>query len=409
MMHPANDTITVAIAEADPDHLARLRVLLLQDRHVRIIATATDRNQTFTLAEAAPDICLLSTTVAPRDSLILVRQLLDLAPDMQVLLVTELGDGVDVASAMLAGVRGILYKPLDPEDVLNTVRDVVGSEFARRQRFNDQARARAPKTAQGEMTVVFSPKGGVGCTLIATNLAIALARSTHKRVALVDYSLQFGTIGTQLNLHSTHTLSELLPHASSIDRGILDEVLVAHSSGVHVLLPPVMLEQVEGITTESLVNILEALRANYDYVVVDTWHAVEDATLAIMELADHLLVVTTPEIPALSTMRRFLDFLGRYPQLREKPQLVVNRHPSKGGLPLAELERSLGLSALATIPSDGQVMTLASNEGVPVSQTNGNSAAARNLTRLAEELVGTPTPAAPPAPAHRLSLNWRRS
>ena len=120
------------------------------------------------------------------------------------------------------------------------------------------------------------------------------------------------------------------------------------------------------ITTESLIGILEGLRSHFDYVVVDTWHAVEDATLAMMELADNLLLVTTPEVPALSTARRFLDMLKSYPHLRHKPQLVVNRHPSKGGVALDEIEQSLGLQRLATVPSDGAVMTLAINEGIPV-------------------------------------------
>jgi pilus assembly protein CpaE len=277
--------------------------------------------------------------------------------------------------------------------------------------MDERARQRQAKVTQGQIITVFSPKGGVGCTVLAANLAIALQHATQKRVALVDYSLQFGTIGSLLNVQSIHNLAELVPHYEAIDSTILGDVMVTHSSGVQVLLPPATLDQVEQVTTESLLGILEGLRSQFDYVVVDTWHAVEDATLAVMGMSDTVLLVTTPEVPALHTTRRFLDMIKDYPDLRGKPRLLVNRHPSKGGVELAEIERSLGMPALATLPSDGQMMTLAINQGVPVLPKNLNSVAGRNLSKLAA-LLAEPSdlPGAGPAAGsqRRFALGWRR-
>jgi pilus assembly protein CpaE len=379
--------INIVIADADPDDLARTRALLLQDRNIQVVATATERNQVLPLLELEPEIFLLSSNIDPRDTTTLIKQLLELSPSTQVLLVTDSNDTSEMRRAVVAGARGILHKPIGPDELIGTIREVIEAEQGRRVRLDEIERQRKEKATRGRVILVFSPKGGVGCTLVACNIAIALARSTKKRVALVDYSLQFGTIATLLNLQSIHNLSELVPHPEDIDSTILQDVMVQHASGVRVLLPPSTLEQVESITTESLVHILEGLRSHFDYVVVDTWHAVEDATLAMMELADNLLLVTTPEVPALSTARRFLDMLKNYPQLRHKPQLVVNRHPSKGGVDLREIEQSIGLQPVATIPSDGAVMTLAINEGVPVLQRNISSVTVRNLSALADTLA----------------------
>jgi pilus assembly protein CpaE len=404
-------TIRVAIAEADEGDLARERSILLQDRAIQVVATMSERSQLAVVLDTEPDIFLLSTNIEPHTTSTLVKQLLDLSPNTQVVLVTEPNDSIDLRRTMLAGARAVLQKPLGVDDLSNTVREVWESDLSRRQRMDERARQRQAKATHGQIITLFSPKGGVGCTVLAANLAIALQRATQKRVALVDYSLQFGTIGSLLNVQSIHNLSELVPHYEGIDSTILGDVMVTHASGVKVLLAPATLEQVEQVTTESLLGILDGLRSHFDYVVVDTWHAVEDATLAVMGMSDTLLLVTTPEVPALHTTRRFLDMIKDYPDIRGKPRLLVNRHPSKGGVELSEIEQGLGMPAVATLPSDGQMMTLAINQGVPVLPKNLNSVAGRNLSKLAAMLAEpSDVPGAGPASGsqRRFALGWRR-
>ena len=402
-MRQASTTISVVIADAEREDLARARALLHQDHRIQVEATASERSEVLLLLDREPDIFLLAANIDPRDTTTMVKQLLELAPSTQVLLLAEDTDAPDMRRAVLAGARGILRKPLSAEELLGTILEVFESEVARRERIAELARQRKAKATRGRVIVIFSPKGGVGCTVLACNLAIALRRLTNKRVALIDYSLQFGTIGTQLNIQSAHSVAELAPHEEDLDNTILDDVMVQHTSGVKVLLPPISPDQVEMITTESLTGILEGLRSHFDYIVVDTWHSVEDATLAIMESADNLLLVTTPEVPALSTARRFLDMLKRYPQLLYKPQLIVNRHPSKGAVALTEIEKSIGLQALATIPSDGSVITLSINEGIPLFEKNVSSVAVRNLSKLAEALA---LPADIQSPIAAGNSNW---
>ncbi|HUS13668.1 MAG TPA: AAA family ATPase [Chloroflexia bacterium] len=402
MATPSKSTISVVVADADPADLARMRTLLQVDRNIQVLAVANERSQVLSMLDLEADIFLLSANIEPRDTTTLVKQLLELAPRAQVLLITDDTDPADMRRAVLAGARGILHKPVNGDELLATIHEVFESDAVRRQRMDELATQRRARAKRGRVITVFSPKGGAGCTLLACNVAIALAQLTRKRVALVDYSLQFGNIGTMLNIQSIHNVVELAPHHMDIDQAILDNVMVLHPSGVKVLLPPSTLDQVEQVSTESLVGILDGIRNHFDYIVVDTFHSIEETTIAILEFADILLLVTTPEVPALNTVRRFLDSLRNYPQLRHKAQLVVNRHPSKGGVALSEIAQSLGLQPVATVPSDGNHITNAINEGLSMLQLNNPSGFGRSVTKLAES-VALPADiqaAGPPAPTH---------
>ena len=136
--------------------------------------------------------------------------------------------------------------------------------------------------------------------------------------------------------------------------------------------------------------------------------------MAVLELADQLLLVTTPEVPALSAVRHFLDILKAYPQLRDKPQLVVNRQPSTGEVGLKYIEKGLGMRAFATVPSDGQMLTLAINEGTSLlQQKHAARPFMRNVNKLAESLA-VPTdlaggPAATGSASGALRLSRRQN
>ncbi len=204
---------------------------------------------------------------------------------------------------------------------------------------------------------------------------------TSSEVALVDFDLQFGDVAVHLNLHSSHGVHELMRSIDDLDGAILDDVMVKHASGVKVLMPPSTLDQVEEVETEGMLAVVKALRKLNDFVVVDMWHSIEEATLALMDQASVLLVVTTPEVPALRSTRRFLDYIRERPDLRTKVRLVVNRYPSKGAVDLKEVERSLGIRADGTIPSDGRLVTSAINQGTGFLSTRNTAAA--NMRQLA--------------------------
>jgi pilus assembly protein CpaE len=243
--------------------------------------------------------------------------------------------------------------------------------------------------------------------MIACNLAVALARDARQQVALADFSLQFGDVGIMLNLRSPHGVHELMYTSEDLDKTLLDNVMVPHQSGVRVLLAPTTLAAAEQVNTEGLIAVIEALRRYHDFVVVDTWHTIEEATLAIMDASSTVLVVTTPDVPALRDTRRAIDFLRSHPGLGDKIRVVLNRQGSAGAVDQAAIAEALDAPPFATIPNDGRLVTNSTNDGVAVLSRRGpvTDGILRLAATLAEPRMvraqrspALPAPAAQPSP-----------
>lgn len=376
--------LVVIVDHNDADRAAT-RDILTNSGRVQLVGAVREPSELSRYMSAEPDVVLLDVGTDPLEVPAIIRQVHDITPRCQVVLTTPADITFDLSRAMLAGARGMISKPIAPGELLGVIHDVYESEQLRVRRLEDYVKTNANQGRAGEVITVFSPKGGVGCTTIASNLAIAISNITKAKVALVDFSLQFGDVAVLLNLHSSHGIHELMRALDDLDATILDEVMVKHSSGVRVLLPPPTLDLVEEVATEGMVAVLKALRKNYDYVVVDTWHSIEDATLAILDLSSTLLLVTTPEVPSLRNTRRLLDLIRERPDLKGKVQIVLNRYPSKSAVGMREIESSLGLKPLGTIPSDGSLITTSINEGV--SFLSKPSAAANSLIQLANAVA----------------------
>lgn len=376
--------LVVIVDPSESDRTATREILINSGRS-HVVGVAKDATELARFMPADPDIVLLDVGLDPIEVPMIIRQVHEMSPRCQVVLSADQNVKFDMSRAMLAGARGIVHKPISSGELLGVIQDVFEAEQLKLRRLEDMAKANAVQGRAGDVITVFSPKGGVGCTTIASNLAIALANITKGKVALVDFSLQFGDVAVLLNLHSNHGIHELMRNVDDLDVDILDNVMVGHASGVKVLLPPPNLDLVEEVTTEGMTAVLKALRKFYDYVVVDTWHSIEDATLAIMDLSTTLLLITTPEVPSLRNTRRLLDLIRERPDLRGKAQIVINRYPSKSAVGMKEIEHSLGMKPIGTIPSDGSLITTAINEGV--SFLSRPSAAATSLTQLASYLA----------------------
>jgi pilus assembly protein CpaE len=375
----------LVIVDSSESDLTATRELLISSLRAHVVGAVRDVAEVGRFMQADPDIVLLDVGINPLEVPAMIRRIQEMSPRCQVVLTAPRDVEFDLSRAMLAGARGLVAKPVAPGELLGVIQDVFEAEQLKLRRLEDLAKASAVQGRGGEIITVFSPKGGVGCTTIATNLALALANITQARVALVDFSLQFGDVAVLLNLHSSHGIHELMRNIDDLDSNILDDVMVTHSSGVRVLLPPPSLELVEEVATDGMTAVLKALRKSYDFVVVDTWHSIEDATLAVIDLSNTLLMVTTPEVPALRSTRRLLDLVRERPDLRGKVQIVVNRYPSKSAVGMKEIEHSLGLKPVSSIPSDGQLVTAAVNEGV--SFLSKPSPTSNSITQLAISLA----------------------
>ena len=211
---------------------------------------------------------------------------------------------------------------------------------------------------RGQLTVVFSGKGGSGKSTIAANLAVGLASLYSFQTLLVDANLWFGDIGVLLNLTSTRSSFDVC--TDDADIFALPKAVVPHSSGASVLLRPPDPLSVEKLKLKSFVDALERYRSLYEHVIVDTAPALDELNLDLLENATRILLVTTPEMGALHNTARFLGLAERL-GISKKLSLVLNR--SNSGISSEDLQRTLGIAVASGVVSAGRMMLDAVNEG----------------------------------------------
>ena len=159
----------------------------------------------------------------------------------------------------------------------------------------------------GRVITLFSPKGGVGRTTLAVNLAVAMASDMGRSVALVDGSFQFGDVGVLLNLNPKNkSIVDVLGDAEGGNE-VIDSALISHSTGIRVLLAPPSPEMAELVTVDHIRRIIDRLRATHDLVVVDCWPLFQDSTLALLDMSDLILTLLTLEITNIKNIRLFLE------------------------------------------------------------------------------------------------------
>jgi pilus assembly protein CpaE len=212
---------------------------------------------------------------------------------------------------------------------------------------------------RGQLTVVFSVKGGSGKSTIAVNLAVGLASVYSLRTLLVDANLWFGDIGVLLNLTSSRSSFDVCG-ADDPDLFALPSAVVPHSSGASVLLRPPDPLSVEKIKVRSFVEAVERYRSLYEHVIVDTAASLDELNLDLLESATRILLVVTPEMGALHNTARFLGLAERL-GLSHKINLVLNR--ANSGISLEDLQRTLGIPVASGVVSAGRMMLDAVNEG----------------------------------------------
>jgi pilus assembly protein CpaE len=318
-----------------------------------------------------------------------IRQVFTSVPGTLCIAIVNQADMSVLRRLVAAGARDVLGKPVQYGELINSIRSVLATEADRRSRSLVSVSGDGEiRNGRGKLVVVTSPKGGVGTTTIATNLAVALRQMSSGRVVLADFGLQFGDIGVHLNLWSKHTMQDLIGRGDDIDDAMLGQVLQQHSSGVQVLLAPNEPEVAGEVTATQLETILDRLLERNTYVVADTWSFLDEVAETLLRRADEVLVVTTPEVPSLKNAKHFLEFLRQQDLAHGRITLVLNRFPSVDGISLQDVQQHLRHPVGANIPSEGQLVTHSVNRGIPIVLSHPQSWAAQSMLKLAAHVAG---------------------
>jgi pilus assembly protein CpaE len=235
---------------------------------------------------------------------------------------------------------------------------------------------------------------------VALNLAVSLAEETDRRVLLLEGKLVFGHLGLMLNLRSRNTLADLLPHAVALEETLVREVVSEHASGIFVLLAPANLEVAQGVRPEALFSVVDGLRPFYDYIVIDAGNVLDENTVTLLDLADRILLVTTPDLAALHDVSRFAQISRTLAYEPGKVLTILNRAGILGGVRTNDIEKALRHEVFAHIPDDGATVLRSLNRGLPLVFRYPRSPASRAIQRLARRLLklGEAAPSATPQP-----------
>jgi len=390
------DKIRVLIVDDDAETRENIRKLLQFETNIEVVGTAKSGREAIQLSqEITPDVVLMDINMPDMDGIAATEEIRKKAPSTQVVILSIQGDQNYMRRAMLAGARDFLTKPPMPDELTSAIRRA--GAMAREER---EKRAHAYATPAGGVTqplagarmtpgkiiMVYSPKGGSGCTTLAVNLALAL-HNDETRAMLVDANMQFGDVAVFMNEQGKNTILDLAPRADELDPDIVEEVMIKHAaSGLHILAGPARPENAEKVTAAQFTKVLQYLRQLYAYVVVDTCSYLNDITLAVLDVSDVIVLVTTQDVPSIKNGRLFLDLMATMGVPVDKVAFVMNRYDKRIAITPEKVAENLKQEVVAVIPLDERVVIPSVNRGVPFVLDNKAQPAARGVFALAEAL-----------------------
>jgi len=286
------------------------------------------------------------------------------------------------------GSQSMLEQALDADvaDVLLLPQLVENVVFAIRKATHTRARHTAGGPGRnGRILTVFSPKGGTGKTVTATNLAAALAKFEGKKTLLLDLDLQFGDAAIMLGLEPEKTIYDLVVAPGELDSEKLAGYTTKHASGVDVLPAPLRPEDAELVTEAKLARLLEVARDTYDAIVVDTSPFFHGPMLATLDRTDELLLLSSLDVPTLKNLRLALQTLDLLSFPKQRIKIVLNRSNSKVGMKQNEVEGALGMKVRFEVPSD-RAVPLAVNRGRPVVLDEEGADVSKAIKQMAKGL-----------------------
>ncbi|HLZ21563.1 MAG TPA: response regulator [Ktedonobacterales bacterium] len=410
MMQPSDTRvpkrIRLLIVDDMPDMAQNVQKLLHFERDIQVVGVATSGRDALAKAGSLrPDVVLMDINLRDMDGLqateMITRQL-----QTCVVMMSVQSEPEYLTRAMMVGARGYLIKPFTSDDLINTVRTAHAAAVAAAAATG--SRGPQPVRPQGDyqpgpqrlrrIVAVYSPKGGVGRSVLTANLAVTLRQATNSRVVLVDANLQSGDAHVLLNINSPNSIDDLR-EAGSLDQEIINGAVAPHeSSGIGLLRAPIALESAELFTADAMKAILIELREHFDYLVVDTDTTFTEATLTVLEMADLILMVTTLEVTTINRVAQALDVIDRLGYPRAKIKLICNRVDALYGIQPKNIEPRLRAHFLSLIPEDPRLVVTSVNRGVPFVLSHKSAPISKALQTLAlrvETLSSSPESAQP--------------
>jgi pilus assembly protein CpaE len=369
----SSDQTRLLLVEDVPQVAQYIRGLLNSQSTVKLLDVLSDGSKVLAqVQQLRPDVVLVDALLQGRvKGLALAEQILASGLGVPVVILTV--PQTPVEPDPLKGIHGVLAMPFSGFDLMNRIASV-------RKEFNEHS-----TTGTSRIYSVFAPKGGVGKTTIAFNLAVALGQA-EQRTVLIDGSLQFGDLRSLLKVPVDAPSILDLP-TDRVAESDLQDVLWRDPSGIDILLAPPRVEMAEMVTARDIDKILSLLRRVYGSIVIDMSSALNDINLSFLDLSDTIVEIVTYDSTTIHNTIAVADAFRMIGYPASKVRYLVNRADSPGGIDPGDLERALGRVPEHRVVSDGMLVVQSNNEGVPFVLANPSAPISLDLHRVAAELL----------------------
>ncbi len=350
-----------------------IRSLLNAQTTIKLLDVLTDGTKVMAqVGQLRPDVILVDALLQGRvKGLQLVEQIRVADVGVPVIVLTVPQNPIPVAPAQ--GIHGILAMPFSGYDLVTRISEV-------RKEFSTTS-----TVGSSRVVSVFAPKGGVGKTTIAFNLACAMGQLDHRTV-LIDGSLQFGDLRALLKVPADAPSILDLP-TDRIAESDLQDVLWRDPSGIDILLAPPRIEMAEMVTSRDLDKILSLLRRVYQAIVIDMSAAISDINLTFLDTSDTIVEIVTYDSTTIHNTIAVADTFRMIGYPASKVRYLINRSDSPGGINPNDLARALGRVPEHSVVSDGKLVVQCNNDGVPFVLASPTAQISRDVMRVASEVL----------------------
>ncbi len=369
----STDQTRLLLVEDVPQVAQYIRGLLNSQASIKLLDVLTDGNKVLAqIGQTRPDVVLVDALLQGRTKgLQLVEQIRQAGLGVPVIVLTVPQNPVEASTDK--GIHGVLSMPFSGYDLVTRI-SAVRKDFMA-----------TSSVSTSRIISVFAPKGGVGKTTIAFNLAVAIGQLEHKTV-LIDGSLQFGDLRALLKVPVDAPSILDLP-TDRIAESDLQDVLWRDPSGIDILLAPPRVEMAEMVNARDVDKILSLLRRVYNAIVIDMSSAINDINLAFLDTSDTIVEIVTYDSTTIHNTIAVADTFRMIGYPAAKVRYLINRSDSPGGISPHDLARALGRVPEHTVVSDGKLVVQSNNEGVPFVIANPGAAISQDVSRVATELM----------------------
>jgi pilus assembly protein CpaE len=390
MAETAGDVIRVLIVDDIAETRENIRKLLQFEPDIEVVGAARTGQEALELArETEPDVVIMDINMPDMDGITATEALKHDVRFAQIVILSVQSEPDYLRRAMRAGASDFIAKPPSGDELISTIRSL--AEEAKRIK-DEQERLKStgplpPLDGRerpgpiGKVITLYSAKGGVGCTFLASNLAVGLDTPDTPAV-LVDASLQFGDVAVALNLQVKNSFVDLATRIDELEVEIIEDILLQHESGLRVLAAPPRPEMADEIQLPQVRKVMEFLKRHFAYIVVDTSSTMDDVTLTILDYTDLLVSVATPEIPSIKDSRLLFDLLGVLEYPKNKVIFVLNKMDRKSGISASAIAENLRCTVDGEVPLDERAVTTSVNRGIPVLLVDKGQPAAKGILNV---------------------------